>query len=719
MNYATINVSINQLYLDPNNYRFIDNKMYVPVRDEDVQKKDIQDRTRKMIMGLGTDGISDLLISFKTNGFLMLEPIQVRNISNDSYLVIEGNRRVTTLKLLYEKLLNSEDVGVLTKEVFESIPVSVISSEDLQSQLITMGLHHIGGKKRWNPLNQCQLVEDLHRVYKMSTDDICDSLGLSKQFVNRCLRTIALIRVYKDSDYGEQFETAKYSFFEEALKNPKIRTWLEWSDLDMSCHNLANMERLFSWWSRVEVTDEDSIIYDEEDDNISYEDVKVLEPIITKSIEIRSLAEFIYDEPALNRMEQTRDINAGYNFSEHIGQSRVKNSIYAIEQDLKQLISNSSYISSKDSTKIIDIRQKLSKLLTGATYSPVSFTKQYFDNVINHFSKVDIKKYRGLENIELRNLSKINLFVGANNSGKTMALEAVYSLIQMNDLTMSLDMERFRSKVPATASMSWLMGGIVDYSEISGTFNDEDFSARIQKLNEESMDMDKTGYISTLECNAIVKKINMEYTMKLCLFQEKDPTQHYKQILHICPSAFTSPYRADRERLVDAHRTVVESGGMDELVGFIRDKFDSSISGIRLVDTEQGGRFIVSSTKHAKGLDLTKYGEGLIRVFEISLYIIASSGGCVFVDELDSGIHKNMLSPFVDFIYFLSNKYNVQLFISSHSKELIEALVKSEAMQENLTAYKLGRGDNDKIELSSLSGGRLKKLLDNFDLDIR
>ena len=48
-------------------------------------------------------------------------------------------------------------------------------------------------------------------------------------------------------------------------------------------------------------------------------------------------------------------------------------------------------------------------------------------------NKIEIEKFKGIEQINIDKLSKVNIFVGANNSKKTTILEAV-SLFNINDI---------------------------------------------------------------------------------------------------------------------------------------------------------------------------------------------------------------------------------------------------------------------------------------------
>nr|MDE6491152.1 ParB N-terminal domain-containing protein [Muribaculaceae bacterium] len=102
METKTIRKHLNRLLLDPNNYRFIDRLEYKPVSDDQIDDFRIQQRSAEFLKGKNNENIEDLINSFKTNGILRQDPIQVRPLG-DNYVVIEGNRRTATLKFLYEQ----------------------------------------------------------------------------------------------------------------------------------------------------------------------------------------------------------------------------------------------------------------------------------------------------------------------------------------------------------------------------------------------------------------------------------------------------------------------------------------------------------------------------------------------------------------------------------------------------------------------------------------
>jgi AAA15 family ATPase/GTPase len=127
---------------------------------------------------------------------------------------------------------------------------------------------------------------------------------------------------------------------------------------------------------------------------------------------------------------------------------------------------------------------------------------------------------------------------------------------------------------------------------------------------------------------------------------------------------------------------------------------------------------MVSSSQSEKALDLSQYGEGVQRVFEIGLLMGYCRNGVLCIDEMDSAIHKNLLIPFTAFIQNLADDFNVQVFLSTHSKECIDAFVMNDYPDDDLMAYAMTEEDGI-IVSKFLEGNELKSLVDSINIDIR
>ena len=57
-----------------------------------------------------------------------------------------------------------------------------------------------------------------------------------------------------------------------------------------------------------------------------------------------------------------------------------------------------------------------------------------------------VGKYRKIENIEINNLGRVNIFAGGNNSGKTSILELIFLFTRLNTIQALIELEKFRGQ---------------------------------------------------------------------------------------------------------------------------------------------------------------------------------------------------------------------------------------------------------------------------------
>lgn len=704
-----ISKHINRLMLDPNNYRFIDNKDYRRISEEDISNPRIQERTFNILTGKNQDNISDLIKSFKANGILN-DPIQVKELPEGNYLVVEGNRRTAALKQLYREYQEAKDVGKLRESDFKSLEVVLISDENPVEHLITMGIHHIGGKRKWSPVNQAQLIKDLIDNYNMTEIDVCNSLGITKHNLRRSLRTLAFIERYKNSDFGDQFETNMYSVFEEITKNTKIKSWLEWNEYEMRPDNSSNEERIFQWISKEETVEEDELGEERE---------IIREPIITKSHEIRELSKFIDDPKAVEQMEESRSIIEAFALSDAVGESRLKSAMNSISKEVNTAFQFSEFLRNDDYNQIEILKNKLDSLIpssnSNAVVSGGSYIKQYFQEINSHFSSIEVNSYKKLKQTYLNKIGKVNIIAGGNNTGKTSLLESVYLQANLNDLNALIELERIRGNFGEEISSSWINEIFKNKIDIDAIYNGKECALEIN-FGETKDSIDKSNYIKSISCEALIFNDSLE--SKMHLYANREPVLLYDEVKKLCNAALSSPFRNTPRLLERAHAKSVEDQYLPKIIEFIRHYIDEEIQKVELITIDNVKRFMVSSIGQESSLDLSQYGEGVQRVFEIGLLMGYCRNGVLCIDEMDSAIHKDLLIPFTGFIQSLADEFNVQVFLSTHSKECIDAFVLNDYPDDNLMAYAM-KEESGKIISKFLEGNDLKTLVDSINIDIR
>lgn len=104
--------------------------------------------------------------------------------------------------------------------------------------------------------------------------------------------------------------------------------------------------------------------------------------------------------------------------------------------------------------------------------------------------------------------------------------------------------------------------------------------------------------------------------------------------------------------------------------------------------------------------------------FYIALSFAACRNGVLFIDEFETAIHYSLLLQFTKFTQELSERFNVQLFLTSHSSECISAFLNNGYKNEDITGFQLSKKDG-KVVVKSAEGARFDYLIKNVDLDIR
>jgi len=707
-----ISTNLKNFYLDPNNYRFVDHKDYKKVVQKDVLDEKVQQRTRNFISGKNREGVKDLLNSFRANGFLEVDVIQLKDLGDNKYLVLEGNRRVTALKILKEDYDNGLDIGKFSPETFKKVPSFIHENEDDATHRIIMGLKHISGNKKWPAINQAQLIYDYLEphwsdgTYYDEEINLCESLGITKVKLRNSQRAYHLILEYKESDYGDQFSSDMYYTFAEITKRPSIKRWIEWDDDSYSSKNEENALRLFSWLSQREEQDEI------EDDEI--EDSKKYPPIITKYREIQDLAKFIDNEKALEVMEKENSVAQGLLASGSKEQESYEKSIKNLKEDIDNLDRLKDLISLEDKDRLKKLNKTFVKLLPKESSLDIqseNLSICFSKGKVKHFNSLYIEQYKIFKDFKIDKLNRINIFAGFNNTGKTTLLEAVYLLTKQNNLEAYFQYVKLKNKL-SKLQITFMKEYFKQDIKISGEFNEVKTNILIKKFI--ASDIDKKDDYS-VSYQAISSIDGEEKKNTIHTFDINPLIRYVDGVELLCNSIFKSPYFYNKNEMIETYSKSLKSGEIDDIISFINEHIDSNITGISHdgIDT-----FIVSHKVSTNSPELTSYGEGLQRIFEIALAFLSCKNGVLLLDELETAIHYSLLVDFTKFIQELARKFNVQVFITSHSKECIDAFVDNKFNNSDINAYILKNTDG-KIDYRYVTGDKLASLVESMNIDIR
>lgn len=113
-------------------------------------------------------GVSDLKDSIIKNGYFPVEPMVAipANDGEDNFIVVEGNRRLTTIKILCDEAYRNRCISqgrrddyIASEDLIKSLnTIPVVVAANRASVTAYLGVRHLGGVVRWEPLAQSKYV---------------------------------------------------------------------------------------------------------------------------------------------------------------------------------------------------------------------------------------------------------------------------------------------------------------------------------------------------------------------------------------------------------------------------------------------------------------------------------------------------------------------------------------------------------------------------------
>jgi AAA15 family ATPase/GTPase len=335
----------------------------------------------------------------------------------------------------------------------------------------------------------------------------------------------------------------------------------------------------------------------------------------------------------------------------------------------------------------------------------------FFKEKANHLESFSVGHFKKLSGLNLNDLGLVNLIAGINNSGKTSLLEAIQLICRQNNANSILEQTRRRAKIHGVIHPRWLFEQLPEKILLTGFSHGCDASVKFEKIVEDSFDDE--GYIGTLQINSQFGEHSQSSTSNF--FENKARETSYEGNRALARVAFSSPFSIqDPELLGRYYEAALEADAKEEIIQFIQQHIDPDIKDISLAN--KYNRFWVNHRKQSG--DLTSQGEGLQRVFHIALQFAYARNGILLIDEFENGIHTELLKDFSIFVQKLAQKFNVQVFLTSHSKECINAFVQNGYAPEEVTAYALVEKEGQ-IACKRLKGPRLAELIELMDVDLR
>ena len=299
-----------------------------------------------------------------------------------------------------------------------------------------------------------------------------------------------------------------------------------------------------------------------------------------------------------------------------------------------------------------------------------------------------LRGYRGFESYRLADLTRVNLVVGKNNSGKTSILEAVELLVAAGRVTVFHEAARRRG-APAlhdrkdrSPAISNLFFGYEckpgAHFELSSQDRALKLSVHVTHLDElEDVNRSHPESAFALSIvNAKEEKTTLPitedgsiigYRQSVTFLRQNESLDNPVHFLALESFSFAAMEQAWEEILIHGR----ESEIVEDMKLLMPD-----IDSIHFLARERlgGGGILVGRRGVARRVQIGNYGDGVRRLLAFRLALAGAENGFLLIDEIDSGLHWTVMEDIWRLLVQVAERLNVQIFATTHSYDCIRGL---------------------------------------------
>lgn len=342
---------------------------------------------------------------------------------------------------------------------------------------------------------------------------------------------------------------------------------------------------------------------------------------------------------------------------------------------------------------------------------------------------IAIKNYRGIKDLEIGNFKKYNFFIGDNGSKKTTILESIgigLSLLNFEKILGSARNRKMKIKKENVSSLFFnsdtnntikFILETTDNIKTETVISIDKTLSMFQDFSSSEINNDFSNYLYT------IKKRIKEDKLKTNIYVKENSQIIYKDSkmdkIPLSFQNFLEKYNISIEisdNLKNSSDTIfqidriIKNRKKEELLKYLQ-IIDKDIKEIYINDEE----IFVEKETLKEFIPISSIGDGMVLALDIiTSLILIDDFRVILIDEIERGIYyKNYRKLSEIIIELCKNNPNIQLFITTHSKEFLEtfneALVETE--KDNFSLFSL-RNKKEKLDFVHYTSEELKDTLE-------
>ena len=306
------------------------------------------------------------------------------------------------------------------------------------------------------------------------------------------------------------------------------------------------------------------------------------------------------------------------------------------------------------------------------------------------FTELHIRNFRLFENLTIKGLRRINLFVGKNNSGKSAATEAI-ALVAVPCVPFQLNLAR-GINVPTNEQAF--------ESSLRSFFRDLD-AGRELKVTAKHSEFGIRACSATITQTALAVRLEekdgryLQYQASLddeCVVlaetEASTPPPHPFSVEYV-------PTNLELDRSMFDRLSELRNEKRTSFMLDVLRQIEPRLADVPEVLMDHGVPSLFCDIGIGKPVPLGVMGQGLVRVLKLVLAMeSASQGNITVIDELQNGIHHESLFDVWRAIGEAAYRYDKQVFATTHSYECLRSA--NDAIDRNDLAIHRLEVDDDR-----------------------
>ena len=355
--------------------------------------------------------------------------------------------------------------------------------------------------------------------------------------------------------------------------------------------------------------------------------------------------------------------------------------------------------------------------------------------------ELTVENFRAFRTLHLAGLGRVNLLVGANNSGKTSVLEAVSFLASGGD-PLQLYASLFRRGEQAFSEDTAADDAVDVRHLFFGRKIGDDVTSRITAVDERGARISLSLSTPSVSDEGLAEwrdavfrlrarsgrsehaaiELNRLGWMPRFLEVASPGTPTIRSAIQLSGGLTSANATVARKVAASARVLIIPTWrlGEDELAG-LYDKIvitpeEATVveallemePDIRRIATRKlnfGGRgFVVGLEGSDDQVPLGSLGDGVHRMLAIALSLVAARGGYLLIDEIDTGLHHTVMRKMWALLFETAKRLDVTVFATTHSYDCVYALAAiarpDDRASGEVSLIRIERGNPEGVQFS-------------------